>query len=54
MSAQRSTELEKPRFNIYTMQLVLALLALLVGCLLLYLELRPYGDFMKWWDTAGV
>jgi hypothetical protein len=35
------------------MQLFLALLALLIGCVLLLMELSPYGDFMKWWDTAG-
>lgn len=54
MSAQRSTEYQKPQFNIYTMMLLISLLAIITACILLYLELQPYGDFMKWWDTAGV
>lgn len=36
------------------MMLVLSLVAIIIGCLLLFLELQPYGDFMKWWDTSGV
>ncbi|MBW3596164.1 MAG: hypothetical protein KY475_02695 [Planctomycetes bacterium] len=54
MSAQRSTEYQKPKFNVYTMMLILSLMALVTGCILLYLELQPYGEFMKWWDTSGV
>lgn len=54
MSAQRSTEYQKPKFNVYTMMLFLSFLAILIGCLLLYLELQPYGEFMKWWDTGGI
>jgi len=54
LSAQRSTETQKPAFNIYTMMLFLSFMAIVIACILLYLELQPYGDFMKWWDTAGV
>jgi hypothetical protein len=32
----------KPRSNVYTVMLVLSLLAILVGCLFLYLEIQYY------------
>ena len=35
----------KPKTSIYTMLLLLALLALLLGCLFLYLEINQYGGF---------
>jgi hypothetical protein len=35
----------KPKTSIYTMLLVIALVALLVGCLFLYLEIRRFGGF---------
>jgi nitrogen fixation-related uncharacterized protein len=35
---------EKPRFNVYTMMLVVSLLAVMIGCLFLYGELSQY-DF---------
>jgi hypothetical protein len=54
VSAQRSIDYQKPKFNVYTMMLILSLMAIITGCILLYLELQPYGEFMKWWDTAGV
>jgi hypothetical protein len=36
------------------MMLLISLMAIITASILLYLELKPYGDFMKWWDTAGV
>ncbi len=44
---------QKPRANIYTMMLVLSLCAIIVACLVLWLELKSYGDY-PWWDTKGV
>jgi hypothetical protein len=35
----------KPKTNIYTLLLVIALVALLVGCIFLYLEIRRFGGF---------
>lgn len=35
----------KPKTNIYTLLLVLSLVALLVGCIFLYLEIRRFGGF---------
>jgi hypothetical protein len=35
----------KPKTNIYTLLLVIALVALLTGCLFLYLEIRRFGGF---------
>jgi hypothetical protein len=44
---------QKPRANIYTMMLVLAFCAIVVACVLLWLELKTYGDY-PWWETKGV
>lgn len=41
----------KPAFNVYTVMLAVALAAISVACLLLYLELTTYGDFP--WYRAG-
>lgn len=35
----------KPKTSIYTLLLVIALVALLIGCLFLYLEIRRFGGF---------
>jgi len=35
----------KPKTSIYTLLLVIALVALLVGCLFLWLEIRRFGGF---------
>lgn len=43
----------KPRANVYTMMLVVSLCAIIVACLLLWRELKSYGDF-PWWDAKGV
>jgi hypothetical protein len=44
---------QKPRANVYTMMLVVSLCAIIVACVLLWLELKSYGDFPQW-DTKGV
>jgi hypothetical protein len=35
----------KPKTNIYTLLLIIALVALLVGCLFLFLEIKRFGGF---------
>ena len=44
---------EKPRTNIYTMMLILSFLAVTIACVLLWLELKAYGDFPQW-KTSNV
>ena len=39
---------EKPRFNIYTMMLIISLLAIIMACFLLWYELKSYGPFPQW------
>jgi hypothetical protein len=41
---------EKPRTNIYTVMLILSLLAISTACVLLWLELTSYGPF-PWWKV---
>jgi hypothetical protein len=38
---------EKPKANIYTVLLSLSLVAILIGCLCLYLEMRAYNFEFK-------
>jgi hypothetical protein len=38
----RGVLVQKPKTSIFTVMLIVTFLALLVGCLLLYLELRMY------------
>ena len=44
---------QKPRANIYTMMLVMSMCAIIVACIVLWLELKSYGDY-PWWETKGV
>ncbi len=44
---------QKPRVNIYTIMLVLAFFAIVVACVVLWLELKEYGDY-PWWETKGI
>lgn len=39
---------QKRAYDIYTVMLFIAFIALLAGCILLYLELRSYGSFPYW------
>ena len=43
----------KPRVNLYTALLVIALIALIVGCVLLYFELEAYEFKHKGAPSAG-
>ncbi len=45
--------LEKPRSDIYTVMLIIALVALLIACLLLWLEGSSYGAF-PWWKVPTI
>ncbi len=46
----------KPRFNIYTMMLLLSLFAIITGCVLLYLEMESYKpEGGGWpWEAKGL
>lgn len=44
---------QRQRFNVYTMMLILSFLAILTACILLYIELTRYGEY-PWWDTKAV
>jgi nicotinamide riboside transporter PnuC len=41
-ATQRGVVVEKPKANIYTMLLILSLLAIIVGCICLGLEMKAY------------
>lgn len=51
-SAPRGVYVGKPSFNVYTMMLVLSLVALVIGSVFFYLELTDYGPGTPW-STAG-
>lgn len=37
--------IRKPRTSVYTLLLVISLVALLIGCLFLFLEIKRFGGF---------
>ena len=39
---------KKADTDVYTIMLVISLAAILMACLLLWLELKSYGDFPQW------
>ncbi len=43
---------QKQRFNVYTMMLVLSFIAICTACTLLYSELSTYGKF-PYWDASA-
>ena len=43
--------IQKPDTDVYTVMLVISFIAVLIGCILLYLELSRYGSY-PWWNTA--
>ena len=45
---QRAVVVQKPRANVYTAMLALALVAIIVGCICLSAELNAYA-----WDTKA-
>ncbi len=44
-SRGRGVQVQKPQSNVYTVMLLISLVALIVGCVLLYLEIDAYGGF---------
>ena len=44
--------MQKQKTNVYTVMLILAFLALVVACTLLYWELTLYGKF-PWWKPGA-
>ena len=43
---------QKPGFNVYTMMLILSLIAITTACILLYMELGTYGGInAKPWNV---
>ena len=44
-SASRGVHVQKPGSNVYTVMLLVALVALVIGCVMLYLEIDSYGGF---------
>lgn len=40
---------EKPGLNVYTVMLLLSLLAITIACILLYMELGQYGGLGQAW-----
>lgn len=43
--------MDKPTTNVYTMMLIIALIAITIACILLYLEMASYGPFLSSWKT---
>ena len=43
--------LQKPDTDVYTVMLVISFLAVMIGCILLYLELSKYGSY-PWWNAS--
>ena len=43
--------IKKPPTDIFTVMLMISLAAVLVACVLLYLELSTYGSY-PWWKAA--
>ena len=52
------TPVNKQRFNVYTMMLLVSLFALITACTVLWLELDRFKDSPEsknwWWDTSAV
>ncbi|MEM8677869.1 MAG: hypothetical protein AAGF97_00810 [Planctomycetota bacterium] len=52
-SSRSGVAVDKPKTNIYTVMLIIALIALMMACLLLWLEVSSYGSF-PWWKTPRI
>lgn len=39
---------KKPRYDVYFVMLLVSLIAILIGCLFLFLEIRAYGGWGAW------
>ncbi|MCA9154062.1 MAG: hypothetical protein KDA55_18935 [Planctomycetales bacterium] len=44
-------QVEKPRFNVYTMMLIISLIFIILAIVMLYNELALYGSY-PWWNTS--
>ncbi len=53
MDLQPAAPTQKQQINVYTVMLIIALMAISIGCLMLYLELGRWGDF-PWWNTGSL
>ena len=57
MSPQSSSRggipVEKPRSDIYTVMLIMSFVALMIACLLLWLEGSSYGS-LPWWKVPRI
>lgn len=42
---------QKQRINVYTMMLIMSLIAISIGCTLLYFELERFGSY-PWWNVS--
>lgn len=47
-SAAGAVVFQKPATNIYTVMLMIALIALVISCVLLYIQLDSYGEWPPW------
>jgi hypothetical protein len=47
---QPAPRTQKPASNVYTMMLILAFIAICVGCTVLYMHLSTYGSY-PWWKV---
>ncbi|MCO6458034.1 MAG: hypothetical protein J5I93_22245 [Pirellulaceae bacterium] len=46
--------MQKQRINVYTMMLILSFFALVISCVLLWLELSSYNEGKyPYWDTSA-
>jgi hypothetical protein len=56
MQGPQAPPVQKQRFNVYTMMLILSFFALLTASLLLWFELSDYLQGQTWppWDTSSV
>lgn len=43
--APRGVIVKKPKTNIYTVMLIISLVAMIMACVFLYLEVNEYGGF---------
>ena len=42
---------QKQRMNVYTMMLIISFICIVTACVLLYMELKRWGNY-PWWNTS--
>lgn len=47
-SKREGVVVKKAETDIYTVMLIISLAAILVACMMLWLELKTFGDFPQW------